>query len=244
MKQETRLIWLTAILMGAVIGLSVGHAGLESGVLAAVLPVIITGTVGGAAAVVLRFMSHIRKAAGLATVAVIAFLIAYAVGMYGGRILESRWSQSNVERLVTRYHGYVRRCTGQLKRLNAIRQSANEKALLALEPLTVDQVCIALPDGVPEEVPLVSLVGMRGFVLMSSKTETEHYKFLERCSITQSAMQREGQGDDAHRVPGSIDIGRACPALAIPAWPPKSGQETRRTNEHPIRPEYAADPPD
>ena len=229
MKQETCLIWLTAILMGMVIGLSVGHAGLDSNVLAAVLPVIITGTVGGAAAVVLRFMSHIRKAAGVATVAVIAFLIGYVMGIYSGRFLENHWSlgieRQTVESLVTRHYGYVRRCTGQLKRLNNIRQMVNEKSDLALEPLTVDQVCIALPDGVPDEMPLVSLVGMRGFVLVSSETEAQHYEFLESCSLKQAAAivkQSEGQGGDAHRVPGSIDIGRVCPALAIPAWPPKS----------------------
>ena len=119
MEQETRLIWLAAILTGTAIGLSVGHAGLDSDVLAAVLPVIITGIVGGAAAVVLRLMSHwpeearkpsfeIREVVRVATMAVVAFSIAYVAGMYSGRLLENRWSLGNerqtVERLVERLH--------------------------------------------------------------------------------------------------------------------------------------------
>ena len=52
------LIILASISTGVAVGWSVGQAGLDSAVLAAVLPVIITSIAGGAGAVVLKIMKR------------------------------------------------------------------------------------------------------------------------------------------------------------------------------------------
>ena len=100
----------------------------------------------------------------------------------------------------------------------------------------VDQVCIALPDGMADEMPLVSLVGMTGFVLLPPETERAHYEFLEDCSVEQAAnLYSRKQNSSDTKGPGqeqrsaienmkpqgasdsSMDIGWVCPALAVPA---------------------------
>ena len=114
--------------------------------------------------------------------------------------------------LATERYKYLIRCTQQLKRLNEIRRMAEEEARnsnldLALEPLTADQVCIALPLGALDEGPLVLFANSKGFATLSPDTETEHYTFLESCSIEQSIMNR-GRKTDA-----KVEIGEVCPAL-------------------------------
>lgn len=262
------LILLSAISVGAAIGLSVGHAGLDSTVLAAVLPVIITGVAGGAAAAVFRINGNRqensedssladrdRKAIVVAAWVVIVFSTTYLAGVYVGINLETKWSSQNAlafdrylarerENAVARRYDYVKRCTEELNRLNAIRQKANDEGNLVLEPLTVEQVCIALPNGASGETPLVSLAGVTELAPLSLAKEGDHYQFLESCSLEQAAaileyrnqsggsaggLHANGGGsmrtesdfppeDGVRRGSGSIDIGRVCPALAVPAY--------------------------
>jgi len=94
---------------------------------------------------------------------------------------------------------------------NAIRREVNRRnGDSALEPLTTDQVCIALPDGASDEGPLVVLADKKGFVALSLSTETEtsHYHFLERCSFEQSSVNR------SKPIDAKVKIGWVCPALA------------------------------
>ena len=167
----------------------------------------------------------------VATLAVITFSFVYVAGVYAGKYLEHRWEVENTRtsnteresderkratRLATDRYDYIVRCTEQQKRLNAIRRQANENGDLALEPLMAEQVCIALPDGASDEMPLVSLVGTKGFVPLSAETETKHYKFLERCSIEQATAiaRSRNSSAEAPSVPDLIDIGQVCPAIA------------------------------
>ena len=227
-ERGTLLIVLAAISTGAAVGWSTGQAGLDSAVLAAVLPVIITSIAGGAGAVVLKIMSRRReestqpsyedrKVVVVAAVVVITFSIAYVAGASVGRNMKNQAAFATERQiavdLVTRQYEYLKRCTGQLRRLNAIRQkaNANNKDGLALEPLTADQVCIALPDGASSvEGPLVALADKKGFVALSPETERTHYDFLERCSIEQAIVNRSKPGD------AKVKIGWVCPALAQP----------------------------
>lgn len=237
-EQVSLLLLLAAISVGAAIGLSVGHTGLDSAVLAAVLPVIITGVAGGAAAVVLKiFGSHRKKTSSspsadretvaIAALAVIAFSFSYVAGMYQGGYLENYWSVENERRLraefeenraslVAQRYEYVVRCTNELNRLNAIRQEASRVGALDLEPLKVGQVCIALPDGASDERPLIALAGMKGFVPLSPKTESEHYEFLLRCSFEQARVAKSRTQNNAGGVSDSTRIWQVCPALAGP----------------------------
>lgn len=226
-EQGTFLIVLATISTGATVGWSTGQAGLDSAVLAAVLPVIITSIAGGAGIVVLKIMSHRqeestqppyedRKVVVVASVVVIAFSSAYVAGAIIGRNMKNQAAFATERQiavdLVTRQYEYLRRCTGQLRRLNAIRQEANtsNEDGLALEPLTADQVCIALPDGAWDEGPLVALADKKGFVALSPETERTHYDFLERCSIEQAIVNRSKPGGV------KVKIGWVCPALAHP----------------------------
>ena len=153
----------------------------------------------------------------VAAVVVIVFSIVYVAGAYIGHNMKNRAAFATQQQiavdLVTRRYEYLMRCTGQLSRLNAIRRQAstNDQDGLALEPLTADQVCIALPDGASDEGPLVALVDKKGFVaLMSPETERKHYDFLERCSIDQASVNRSKPRDE------KVKIGWVCPALAQP----------------------------
>ena len=225
-EQGSLLIVLAAISTGAAVGWSTGQAGLDSVVLAAVLPVIITSIAGGAGAVVLKIMSprgegsttplyEGRKVVVIAALVVIAFSIAYMAGAQIGRNMQNQAALATerqiAEDLVKRQYEYLTRCTGQLIRLNAIRREVNRETEgnSALEPLTMDQVCIALPDGAANEGPLVALTDERGFVaLLSSKTEYNHYDFLEDCSSEQSRVNLSMSRD------AKVTIGEVCPALA------------------------------
>lgn len=218
---------LAAISTGVAVGWSTGQAGLDSEVLAAVLPVIIASIPGGAGAVVLKIMSRRLeestqpsyenlKMVVVAAIVVIAFSITYVAGAYIGRNMKNQAAFATEQQiavdLVTRQYEYLKRCTGQLNRLNAIRRKANadDNDGLALEPLSVDQVCIALPDGASDEGPLVALADKKGFVALSPETERTHYDFLERCSIEQAIVNRSKPGD------AKVKIGWVCPALAQP----------------------------
>ena len=252
-EQGTLLILLAAISTGAAVGWSTGQAGLDSAVLAAVLPVIITSIAGGAGAVVLKIMGHRwkestplspedrkvvvvaarapeparpgrvlsledRKVVVVAAFVVIAFSIAYVAGAYIGHNMKNQAALATEQRiavdLVTRQYEYLKRCTGQLKRLNAMRQKANATAImnnnvdLALEPFTLDQVCIALPDGASDKGPLVALADKKGFVALSQATERTHYHFLVSCSLEQARVNRSNLGN------AKVRIGWVCPALA------------------------------
>lgn len=236
LERGTLLIVFAAISTGAAVGWSTGQAGLDSVVLAAVLPVIITSIAGGAGAVVLKIMSRGasrslvsrgregstqpsyegRKVVVVAAVVVIAFSISYMGGAIVGRNMKNQAAFAAERQiafdLVTHQYEYLRRCTGQLRRLNTIRREVNRNSKddSALELLTTDQVCIALPDGAPDEGPLVALANKKRFVALSSETEKAHYEFLERCSTIQASVNF-GKPMDA-----KVKIGWVCPALAQP----------------------------
>lgn len=227
-EQAGLLIVLAAISTGTAVGWSTGQAGLDSRVLAAVLPVIITSIAGGAGAVVLKIMNGQkdgttpppqgnRKVVVIAALVVTTFSITYMAGVQIGRIMNEQATLANEQRiameLVERQYKYLTRCMGQLKRLNAVRRATNEKSegKSALEPLTINQVCIALPDGTWDEGPLVALADDKGLVaLLSEETEEGHYKTLEQCSHDQARLNRTRTEEL------KVRIGWVCPALAQP----------------------------
>lgn len=222
------LIVLAAISTGAAVGWSTGQARLDSRVLAAVLPVIITSIAGGTGAVVLKIINGQRdgttpppqgnrKVVVIAALVVTTFSITYMAGVHIGRIMNDQATLANEQRiameLVRRQYEYLTRCTRQWKRLNAIRRAVNEKSedKSALEPLTINQVCIALPDGTWDEGPLVALADDKGLVaLLSDETEEVHYKTLEQCSRDQARLNSTRTGEP------KVRIGWVCPALAQP----------------------------
>lgn len=227
-EQAGLLIVLAAISTGTAVGWSTGQAGLDSRVLAAVLPVIITSIAGGAGVVVLKIMNGQRdgttpppqgnrKVVVIAALVVTTFSITYVAGVHIGRIMNNQATLADERQiamdLVSRQYEYLTRCMGERKRLNTIRRAANEKSedKLALEPLTINQVCIALPDGTWDEGPLVALADDKGLVaLLSEETEKRHYEILEQCSRKQARL------NSTRTEEPKVRIGWVCPALAQP----------------------------
>lgn len=211
------LVVLAGVSTGLAIGWSTGQAGLDSDVLAAVLPVILTSVAGGAGTAVIwiarnrpknpgEFGDAERRLAILASVTVIAFSAAYLVGtVVGKNVNEQARLQKEYGILETSYD-YLVRCTGQLVRLNKLRKEARyDNADLNLEPLILDQVCIGLARRASSERPLVALVDDGGFLPPSPDMEKRHYEFLETCTLDQAAAI---SGDQT-----PVTIGQVCPAL-------------------------------
>ena len=210
------LVLLAALSTGLTVGWSTGQAGLDSGVLAAVLPVILTGVTGGAGAIVLRFANRPHSPSGdpalgnglvvLATMAVIIFSVGYFGGAVTGRNMSDHAKEKAQTDLVARQYTYVVRCTEELVRLNNLRQTLNEaEKKFNLELLTLAQVCIALTRSTSPQHPLVAVAEGEWALPLSPATEKKHYEFLEECTSKQA---------DAHKADGKQTIGHVCPALA------------------------------
>lgn len=175
------LIILAASTTGLAIGWSTGMTGLDSTVLAAVLPVILTGVAGGAGAVVVKIASAWREEPGksgaaerrlvmFAAIAVICFSTTFLSGTILGANIHARVEERNSTEAVkgknqrekiriTQRYEYLVRCTGEFVRLNDLRKKANdENSQLNLEPLTIDQVCIGLTLPISSRTPLVALI--------------------------------------------------------------------------------------
>lgn len=226
------LIVLAAASIGLTIGWSTGQAGLDSDVLAAVLPVILTGVAGGAGLAVHKITITRREVPGeakdadrrlviLASGIVIAFSTAYLVGTIVGRkVSESAQTEKERGTLVEfvqaerdgiswRYD-YLVRCTRKLARLNSIRERSNaERDGLNLEPLTFGQVCIGLVRGASSERPLAALADARAVLKLPHQTEKRHYEFLDTCSLNQSAANSHAVANGL----ATVTIGKVCPAL-------------------------------
>lgn len=234
------LVIFAALTSGFAVGWTVGYAGLDSAVLAAVLPVILTGIAGGAGAVAIKSVSgwRWRKITGessaaewrlvvLAAGTVISFSTAFLFGTFVGAHGHEEARNKNADQAVAaavrleeirvgQRHEYLVRCTDELVRLNSLREKANvaSNSNLNLEPLTIGQVCVGLVLPAPSKNPLLALIHDDGFSRLLSDTEKEHYEYIEKCTLDQAAAQAA-----ANSTPGahaSVTIGQVCPALGVP----------------------------
>lgn len=210
---------LAAAATGFATGWPTGQAGLDSVVLAAVLPAVLTGVAGGAGAILLKrvgstFDTQERVLVSVVAGIVMSFSVFFVVGTVVGVVAndKAKIREANeavrfqVDTMTQRYE-YLTRCTDRLVRLNEIRQQANARN--PLEPLTINQVCIALDATTSLDHPLVSLLEDTEILRLSRETEKKHYEYLERCTVNQARVNAERK----NRRIESLTIDQVCPAL-------------------------------
>ena len=226
------LITLAAATIGLAIGWSTGQAGFDSIVLAAVLPVMLTGIAGAAGAFFIRNAGRWSERPGVLrpadfgqimapAVIVVSFSTAFILGTFVGAYLEKKGDNAAAREAlvaatrleqsrVARRYEYLVRCTNEFARLNRLREKANHvSSELDLEPLTIGQVCMGLVPPTSPERPLIAVVDDGGSLGLPPVVEKEHHDYLERCSLDQAAeiLARESE-TDTH-----LTIGHVCPAL-------------------------------
>ena len=188
------LIVLAAATTGFVVGWTTGQAGLESAVLAAVLPVILAGVGGSAGAILIRRVtlgSEAQEGTGtkdrlltaLMAGAVLLFSASFLLGTASGEAANeaARIRESNEADKVaaekrkihtTQRYEYLVRCTNELVRLNNLRRKASSSnSTVRLEPLTTGQVCIALRPPISSRPALIALTNNADPMRLSSETE-------------------------------------------------------------------------
>ena len=230
-------MWLTgatclvaASAIGFAIGWPTGLVGLDSEVLAAVLPAILTAVAGGAGTLVFRRLKEedsdtntrlIRVSGGSVALFSVLFVAGTVVGDFSnkrGSVDELNQVLVANEKILEQRIDYARRCMEEWARLNHIRDQASASVdTLQLEPLRLDQVCIAIKGRKGEEIPLVSILEGTNIVHISRLVERKHYKYLEECTFKQVqdivARKNNKGNNQADRT-----IEDVCPDLGIKHW--------------------------
>lgn len=218
---------VAALVAGFAIGWPTGLAGLDSVVLAAVLPAILTGVAGGAGALVLHRLKGTDVQAdkfliGVTSGSVALFAGSFILGTFMGNysnelasVKQVKQVEDATEKILRVRYEYIRRCTEQFVRINRIREeaSSNDEGP-KLEPLKLSHVCIAVEGNRAERSPVASIFAGKNVIYLSTELEQAHYEYVEECTLSQGLdyFKRVAR----QQSPGTIED--VCPDLGAKYW--------------------------